>query len=1122
MDALARVLGSLEDDPFEEEWVVVQGRGIERWLSLELAERLGLFAHARFPFPRHFLDRALAAVLSDEGQGAAAWEPESLMWAIAEQLPSRLSDSAFASIRNYLAGSDGDEKRLALARRIAETFDHYAVYRPEMVLRWEQGRAPAPKADPSAEWQAVLWRDLVDRLGGLHVAARVRRFLAALEAGERPRAGWPRRVCLFGLSTLPPLYVSALAGLAEYMDVHVFTLSPSREFWAGIQTEREKGRLLKASPLGSESEALHLGASAPPLLASLGRVGRDFQEILEERTQYAEINEDLYRDPCREGFDDSSLLRALQSDMLSLRTRGEGPDQTAPMTLHREDDSIAIHACHGPMREAEVLRDVLLDLFDRHAELTPGDVVVMAPDASRYAPFVEAAFAGSRPGEPNIPVSVADRGVGKTFPVVDAFVRAMALLDGRLEVGPVLELLACDPVRTRFGLTNEDESLLRAWIDLSGIRWGIDGEHRAREGQPKTDANTWRFGLERLMTGLAIEDQPSRLFSGVVPQAGVEGAQTGALGQLIALTDAVFDLHAEARRSRTVVDWTEFFVVVLDALIEPDADSAHERTVIVEALGDLAEAARLADSQARIEFSSAREAVGSHLARNTTTGGFVTGAVTVCEMVPMRSIPFRVVALMGMNDGEFPRSRPRPSFDLIGTSDALGDRSAREDDRQMFLEALLSARDHLLVTYVGQGIRDNEIHPPSVIVEELIDAAGRMVVPPASDETDAVEWIRERLVVRHPLQPWSPLYFSPNAAGASLFSYSSSWREASVSLTGAPASPKPFVSESLKGEGEDAELLSLEDLCRYFVNPARSLAVDQLGLVLSEAEELEADREPLDVEGLEAYLMGEEMLSRALAGEDFEPMRDRFAGQGRLPLGRVGGVIFDELAAEVGQMIGQITVLRAGPAEADQPLEVRINLHGAESASPIRVVGHLSSFYPGGRVVQRFAKLERPSELTVWIEHLFLCASANHDGPDRSHLVGRGSTRGSAASQVCFEEVEDAPRLLEDLVRVYQAGCRRPLPLFPKASRKFAERLRKNPEDPKTREKAWLDARDAFAKSGPVRAEQDEVYVRQFFARGDPLSLTGRPVGLEADDEYGFSRLAERVFGPLFTHRTVS
>ncbi|MDG2051400.1 MAG: exodeoxyribonuclease V subunit gamma [Myxococcota bacterium] len=1122
VDALAGVVGTSGNDPFEEEWVVVQGRGIERWLSLELAERLGLFAHARFPFPRHFLDQALAAVLGDGGGKAAAWEPESLIWAIAEQLPARLIDPAFAPIRNYLAGADGDGKRLALARRIAETFDHYAVYRPEMVLAWEQGKALAPQKTSAAEWQALLWRDLVDALGGGHGAARVRDFLSAIEAGARPGAGWPGRVSLFGLSTLPPLYVSAVAGLADFMEVHVFLLSPSREYWAGLQTEREKGRLLKASPDSTDAEDLHLGSLGPPLLASLGRVGRDFQEILEERTQYSEIDHDLYVDPCGEERQENSLLRALQSDMLALRGRGDRPGQTARMSLGGEDDSLAIHACHGPMREAEVLRDQLLELFNRHADLTPRDVVVMAPDASRYAPFVEAAFMGSQGGAPGIPVSVADQGVGRTFPTVDAFLRAIGLLDGRLEAGPVLELLASDPVRARFGLTNEDEALLRAWIELSGIRWGRNAEHRAREGQPETDANTWRFGLDRLLTGLAIEDGPDRLFSGVVPQAGVEGAQAAGLGRLVELTDAVFALHARATEPRTVIDWTEFFIEVLDALIEVDADCAHERTIVVEALGQLADSARVVGSRTPIQFSSAREAIESQLARGTATGGFVTGAVTVCEMVPMRSIPFRVVALMGMNDGEFPRSRPRPSFDLIGASEELGDRSAREDDRQMFLEALLSARDHLLVTYVGQGIRDNEPRPPSVIVEELLEAVARMVIPPELEEADASRWIRERIVVRHPLQPWSPRYFSQETADTSLFSYSSVWREASAMMAGPSLPAEDFLTQALQDDLKEIEVLSIGDVCAYFANPARSLAMAELGLVLSEAEELDADREPLDVDGLEAFLIGEEMLNRALSGEPLESMRERLAGQGRLPLGQAGRVVFEELAAEVTQMTRQIAALREGPVQPDRRLELQIDPEAAPQDNTVLLFGHLTGFYPGGRVVQRFAKPERPSELTVWIEHLLLCASGPPDLPRRSHFVGRRGSKGKVASEVCFEGVEDAPRLLADLVRIYQAGRKRPLPLFPKASRKFAERVGKNPGDPTLRENAWLDAQNAFTQSSPIRAERDEVYVRQFFGRRDPLALNDRAAGLELDAEYGFSRLAERVFGPLFAHRTVT
>ena len=1113
MDALARVIGPARLDPLEPEWVVVQGRGIERWLSLELAERLGLFAHARFPFPRHFLDSALGSVLGDPEEETAAWEPESLSWSIAEVLPTRLNESAFAPIHNYLAEADGEEKRLALARRVAETFDHYAVYRPEMVLGWESGRVGPT---PEEAWQAALWRDLVARFGSGHVAARVRDLLEALQAGRRPGSALPDRICLFGLSTLPPLYVSALAGLAQCIDVHAFVMSPSREYWALVRSEREKRLAQRGIDTESESE-LYLDTPGPPLLASLGRVAREFQEILEDRTQYHEINEDFYREPSSDDATGATLLRTLQSDMLALRTRG-GPDAEAPLiSLDPADHSLSIHACHGPMREAEVLRDQLLDLFQRQPDLKPRDVVVMAPDPTRYAPFVEAAFSAA----PAIPVSVADRGMGQTFPAVDAFTRILALLDGRLEAGPVLDLLNVDPVRARFGLTSEDESLLRAWIEASGIRWGINSAHRVREGQPDSDTNTWRFGLDRLFVGLAIEDAPDRLFADVVPVAGVEGAQTAALGRLASFTETLFSLQDRVREPRPVAQWVELLVQALDDLVMVDADAAHERTFVVDELEDLARAARVAHSTELVSFGSVRDEVGVRLARGGTTGGFVTGAVTICEMLPMRSIPFRVVALMGMNDGDFPRNRPRASFDLIGKARQLGDRSARDDDRQMFLEAILSARDHLLISYVGQDIRDNQSRPPSVIVEELLDGVARMVVSPGNSSNESasksLDWVRERLVLRHPLQPWSPRYFSPDGDDP-LFSYASGWREAAGRLVAPVLAPAVFLTEPLHGESETPQIVSIDDLCRYFAHPARFLANERLGLRLSEAEDLEADREPLDVEGLEGFAIGEELLARALEGRDLQSLRDRLIGQGRLPLGRSGRVVFDELVAEVEQMVDQVTELRAGGPLPIHSVNCQIELPTEQGAHLIRVVGSLADLYPGGRVIQRFAKLERPSEFAVWIEHLCLCLSAPADLPRTSHLVGRG---GSAllAPEVRFSPVVDAAAVLADLLKVYCVGQLAPLPLFPKASRKFADTVRRKPEDPTARERALLDARDVFTKSEPLRAEKEGVYVRQFFAQGDPLAESFSVVGMEDAADFRFSRLAERVFGPLFAHR---
>jgi exodeoxyribonuclease V gamma subunit len=309
VDGLADLVKAPPADPFARECIVVQGRGMERWISMELARRLGVWANPDFPFPRAIIERAIAAV-ADAPDGAAdaapnPFEPEALMWAVAALLPEHLQRPEFAAIRRYLAGDERGLKLVQLASRIADTFDHYAVYRPAMVLRWDAGSGD--------DWQAVLWRALVARLGARHAAARVRLLIDALRA-HRPLVGFPARVSVFGVSALPPLYTQVLAALSQVVELHLFLLSPSREYWGDIRSQREKIRALATTESGAEIEALHL--DAPPLLESLGRVGRDFQQVLEAEVDYLDDERDRYVDPGT-----ASLLATLQSDLLALRTR---------------------------------------------------------------------------------------------------------------------------------------------------------------------------------------------------------------------------------------------------------------------------------------------------------------------------------------------------------------------------------------------------------------------------------------------------------------------------------------------------------------------------------------------------------------------------------------------------------------------------------------------------------------------------------------------------------------------------------------------------------------------------------------------------------------------------------
>ena len=136
----------------------------------------------------------------------------------------------------------------------------------------------------------------------------------------------------------------------------------------------------------------------------------------------------------------------------------------------------------------------------------------------------------------------------------------------------------------------------------------------------------------------------------------------------------------------------------------------------------------------------------------TAPGASPTGAVTFCGIGSLRGIPFRVVCLIGLADTAFPRQAAVTEFDLMAERPRLGDRARRHDDRAAFLDALLSAREVLYLSYPGHNVRDDSPLPPAIPVSELLDYLGRSVAGGA----DAV---RRRLITEHRLQPWSPHYF---------------------------------------------------------------------------------------------------------------------------------------------------------------------------------------------------------------------------------------------------------------------------------------------------------------------------------------------------------------------------
>ncbi len=1134
LEQLANLVTHPLPDPFVPECVVVQGRGMERWLSQGLARRCGVWANPDFVFPRALLERAMAGVLGEVEDPGISYEPETLLWSVAECLPGLLREPGFGAIARYLEDDRRGERLVALSRRIAETLDHYVIYRPQMVLAWEQDApldASLPGRAEDERWQRRLWQALVGRHGATHLAARMRAFLSRADACELE--GFPRRISLFGLSTLPPLYLDGLRALADRVEVHLFALSPSREYWADIRSERERIRALSRTG-GIPEQDLHY-ETGHPLLASLGRLGKEFQALLEERVDYREglagEATDLYCDP-----EATSMLATLQADMLALRWRGGSGADAERLALREDDDSIRIHSCHGPMREAEVLRDQLLDLFQRHPDLEPHDVVVMTPDIEAYAPYLEAVFArGGEEGADSslrIPSRISDRSTRSAYAAVEAFLAILDAIPSRMPVSTLLDLLAHPCVARRFGVDDDEGRQLRSWVVDVGVRWGIDAEHRRAEGQPAVVQNTWRFGLDRLLLGHASGGDA--LFRGVLPFGGEEGAAEGAgaqaVGKLADFCATLFALRDRALEPMTLAEWGELLMDLQTGMLAGEGDDTHQLQIIREAITELVERGARAGHGANVDLHSVRQELERSFKGRRPVAGFLSGGVTFCEMMPMRSIPFRVVCLMGMGDDSFPRIARPQGFDLISRRRMLGDRSPRDDDRTLFLEALLSARDHLIITYVGQDARSAALLPPSVVVGELLDhLADAWRLPDSTGASGGAEEragvgrkrdaaaVRARLVVSHPLQPFSARYFDASD-DARLFSYSRNDCEAALALAGERAAPAPMFEVPIDPPRADepVDVVELDELIRFFDHPVRRFMQLQLGVQLGDDAQRLEDREPTALEGMALWSLGDRLLDAALEDRLDAALLDRVRAEGTLPLGAMGGHGLAALVQEVELIAARALQLRVGWGPG------RVAVDGEIAGT--RLVGGLDDICARGRVECMYQKTGYGRDLSAWIRHLVFCWLRPESVVHRSYLVGRGD-RNDVAS-FTYRPVERPEGILADLLAIHRQGQRVPLPLFRRSSRKYAETIKAaRSDDPASR--ASMDAYFAYRADEWSRVDADDPYVRQAFGDIDPLAVGFAAISESDDGERGrgddpptgFRSLALRVYGPMIDHR---
>ncbi|MFY0409506.1 exodeoxyribonuclease V subunit gamma [Solicola sp. PLA-1-18] len=1105
-DALVRGLGELlttpPDDPFTADVVAVPSRGVERWISQALSVSLGaqrgradgVCANVVFPSPTRLVADVVASV-GGFARDDDPWSPRRLTWPLLEVIGLSLHEPWCLTLRRHLLDADGVDqgRRVQVALHLAGLFSSYASQRPRLLLDWASGDdtdgAGAPLAD-DLRWQAELWRRLRAEIGEPSPAERVDDVCARLRV-DATLVDLPARLSLFGLTRLTADELQVLDALAAHRDVHLWLPHPSHASWARLAGTT-------APALARRVHDTSADLADHPLLRSLGREAREMQLVVGAHVTPADdVHLDLDHDA-------PGLLGALQRDVHLDRV----PDGSHVLDL--ADRSVQVHACHGRQRQVEVLRETVLGLLEDDPTLEPRDVLVMCPDIEAYAPLLSAAFGLAdtatdevHPGH-RLTVRLADRSLRQTNPVLAVVARVLDLADGRMTASDLLDLAAAAPVRSRFRLDDEDLERVGDWVRRSGVRWGLDAEGRTPFGLGGVPQNTWQTGLDRIMVGVTMDEDELRTVGLALPLDDLDSNEIDLAGRLAELVDRVGHAVRSLHREQTPAQWLDALVAVVDDLTHAPPRDDWQTAQARRQLADSLVAPDGGSAPVRLRLADVRALLARGLEGRPTRANFRTGHLTICTMVPMRSVPHRVVCLLGLDDGVFPRGTRVDGDDVLGRSPVVGERDPRAEDRQLFLDAVLAARERLVVLHTGADERTGALRPPAVPVGELLDVLDLTATAPSGR-------VRDHVVVRHPLQPFDARNFTDGALGhPGPFSFDR------ASFTGSDAlrHDRPPVPGFLPGPlpvGEPGDV-ALDDLVRFLEHPVRQFLRGRLGLTLLAEEDEPDDALPVEIDSLQQWSVGDRLLAAGLAGTPDSAAVTAEWLRGTLPPGALGRELVAPIQQDAARLVADTTGLRAG-----EPRAVDLGLVLPDGT---RLDGTVPRVH-GSQVVRvEYSRLGPKHRLRAWVQLLAL-AAAEPGTPWTAATVGRGRGGSSMARLVAPPE-DVARRLLWSLVRLFREGQAGPVPFSPKTSALYAEK-RERGTNPHLSVEA---ARSQWRKTYDRReiGDFDDAFHRLVWGDAQIEALLVEPPDPSdadwPDEPHRFGQVARRVWSPLLAVET--
>jgi len=1081
----------------QKENILLHSTGMSKWLSLNIAEKNGICMNHEFFFPNTLIGKLQS--FSDQETDKQLIDINTLQWIISRILSDKslyVKNKNFASIINYInlqqdtakVNPDNDLKIFQLSAKIADIFDQYTIYREEMIRQWDTGKPVCLVSDKFVPlekdllWQYDLWKMIFSNNNYFHRANQKSDIIDIMKNNKKLIISQLNRLSIFGISTLPFYHLDIVTALSEIIPVKMFLFSPTKEFWEDIVSEKLKSKIA----VKKNDTYYEVGND---LLASLGKLGKDFGKIIlsDKWSGRIDSSEEFYEDYY--SSDSKSLLSWIQSDILNL-TNSSANKNSTKISIAENDMSITIHSCHGPMREMEVLYDYLIKIINEHG-IQPSEILVMTPDIEKYSPYIKSVFNSFDNPSLKIPFAISDIIQKSTSEIFEYFLKVLSIAKGRFYYSEIIDLLECGSISGKFNISEEDRLVIADIIYSSGVRWGKNSEDREAITKIPFNENSWEFGIDRILLSYAQESCDRYIYSDTIAFNQLSTEAYCSFGRFLDLFKIVSDFSNDIKCSRTISAWTEIINSVMDNLFLSDSGNFEDIQSVKNLLHDINNERNKIDNR-EISYNVIEYYIEKYLTETRNSYGFLTGKTTFCEILPMRNIPFKVIALLGMNNGDFPRVQKSPGFSLIGKHPIVGDRSVKDDDRYIFLESLLSARQFLYISYIGKKVKDNSELAPAVPVKELMNYISKGFTP----ENSSTDGIMDIVFYEHKINSYETIYLTSEK----YFTYSRINLLCAQKAYENSTQEKLFFSKNFSIPVKTNKVnITLNDLKKFFHNPSKFIMTNLLNINYYNNDYSLVEDEFFDLDFSIKCSIIDKLTAAFIQNDDMKSMKNIkniFKLKGKLPPLKYGEYKYDKLENLIIPLLEKVKTKIDLSKISNFHLKTDYEINGIITS----VSGSISGISENGIFLIRDSIWDKDF-IDMWLDHLFLCISDIDDTKKQTWFF-------STTTSMRFNKIDaDAAGVyLKDIIKIYIKGFNSPVRFFFKSGKEYIEKLKNS-----SSEKALNSTRSYFTNSFNGRkCEFNDLYVNRIYKYYSTSEIL--------DDE--FISLSEIIWKPILDNLT--